>query len=51
MSGISVCLMPKFEMSVCRMYVINVCLGNDCVAALDEYLLDNCLKNARVLNA
>ena len=80
-----VCLMPKFDMSVCRMSVINVCFGNDCVAlisflwwdllspmplcgisvcwmaeislcvskisALDECLLDNCLKNVRVLNA
>ena len=27
-------LMPKFEMSVCRMSVINVCLGNDCVALI-----------------
>ena len=51
MCGISVCLMPKFGMSVCRMSVINVFLGNDCVAALDECLLDNCLRNARVLNA
>ena len=82
---ISVCLMPKFEMSVCRMSLINICLGNDCVAfisflwwdllslmplcgisvcwmaeislcvskisALDECLLDNCLKNVSVSNA
>ena len=27
-------LMPKFEMSVCRMFVINVCLGNDCEALI-----------------
>ena len=32
--SISVCLMPKFEMSVCRMSVINVCLGNDCEALI-----------------
>ena len=32
--GISVCLRPKFEMSVCRMSVINVCLGNNCVALI-----------------
>ena len=30
----SVCLMPIFEMSVCRMSVINVCLGHDWVALL-----------------
>ena len=80
----SLSLMPKFEMSVCRMFAINVCLENDCVAlmsflwwdllpslplcgisacwmaeiclcvsrisSLDECLLDNCLKNVRVLN-
>ena len=78
-------LMPKFEMSVCSMSLINVPLGNDCVAlksflwwdlfssmalcgisvcwmaefslcvsrisVLEECLLDNCLKNVRVLNA
>ena len=34
--SISVCLMPKFEMSVCDLClsVINVCLGNDCVALI-----------------
>ena len=32
--NISVCLMPKFEMSVCRVSVINVFLGNDCVALI-----------------
>ena len=26
--------MPKFELSVCRMFAINVCLGNDCVALI-----------------
>ena len=33
---ISVCLMPKFEMSVFDLClsVINVCLGNDCVALI-----------------
>ena len=35
--GISLCLMPKFEMSVCRMSVINVCLGNDCVALISSF--------------
>ena len=80
----SLSLMFKFEMSACKMFAINVCLGNDCAAlisflwwdflsslplcgisvcwmaetclcvsrisALDECLLDNCLKNVRVLN-
>ena len=34
--GISVCLMTKFEMSVCDLClsVINVCLGNDCLALI-----------------
>ena len=32
--SISACLMPKFEMSVCRMSVINVCLWIDCVALI-----------------
>ena len=37
--GISVCLMPKFEMSVCDicLFVINVCLGNDCVALISSF--------------
>ena len=30
----SLSLMPKFEMSVCRMFAINVCLENDCVALI-----------------
>ena len=31
----SLCILkPKFEMSVCRMSVINACLGNDCVALI-----------------
>ena len=42
--GISVCLMPKFEMSANRLCVSRF-------SALDECLLDNCLKNVRVLNA
>ena len=42
--GISVCFMPKFEMSVSSLCVSRI-------SALDECLLDNCLKNVRVLNA
>ena len=37
--GISVCLMPKFKMSVCDLClsVINACLGNDCVALISSF--------------
>ena len=42
--GISVCLMPKFEMSLSSFCVYRI-------SALDECLLDNCVKNVRVLNA
>ena len=46
--GISVCLMPKFEMSVCRMSVIYVGLGNDCLAVVDVRHL--CVFNAHIWN-
>ena len=41
--SISVCLMSKFEMSVCSLCVSRI-FANEC-------LLDNCFKDVRVLNA
>ena len=48
--GISVCLMPEFEMSVCDLClsVIKVCLGNDCVALISSF---DCTFCARCLCA
>ena len=42
--GIFACLVPEFKMSVSSLSVSRI-------SALDECLLDNYLKNVRVLNA
>ena len=48
--GISVSLMPEFEMSVCDLClsVIKICLGNDCVALISSF---DCIFCARCLCA
>ena len=55
MRHLTVCLMFKFEFSLCRKSVINVCLGNDSLATISffvmgSFVLDALVRDLSMLN-